>query len=178
MLAKMFSEDMRPSETDENGAYIIDRNGELFAIILEFLRTGNLWVPTHMRKEMDFDALQLEATYYGLDGLLSLLSEHVSTFTEASQAGLGEEDEMQIPFSFEVTEYDSCKVVRRLVVRRCVNCGEMYLESCNKSYSCKKPKMRKGQTIGSSPHVDEGYAATSFFKRPISFSEMESYNIK
>ena len=33
------------SEIDPNGFTVIDRNGDLFAPLLDFLRTGNLYIP-------------------------------------------------------------------------------------------------------------------------------------
>ena len=38
MLAAMFSGDLRPAHTDKEARYFIDRNGELFAVVIAFLR--------------------------------------------------------------------------------------------------------------------------------------------
>ncbi|KAH3731569.1 hypothetical protein Pelo_17602 [Pelomyxa schiedti] len=49
-----------PSTLDETGAYFIDRNGDLFAPILDFMRTGKLIVPPCIH----VDAIYNEAEYY------------------------------------------------------------------------------------------------------------------
>ena len=41
MLARMIDTKV-PTETDSDGNIFIDRNGDVFKIILDFLRTGNL----------------------------------------------------------------------------------------------------------------------------------------
>ncbi|KAH3723410.1 hypothetical protein Pelo_17883 [Pelomyxa schiedti] len=48
------------STKDENGALFIDRNGELFAPILDFMRTGTLFVPP----TVNADAVYGEAEFY------------------------------------------------------------------------------------------------------------------
>ncbi|KAH3732132.1 mitogen-activated protein kinase kinase kinase [Pelomyxa schiedti] len=49
-----------PSTRDETGAYFVDRNGDYFALILDFLRTGKLRVPDGV----DFRAVVEEAQFY------------------------------------------------------------------------------------------------------------------
>ncbi|KAH3732108.1 hypothetical protein Pelo_17061 [Pelomyxa schiedti] len=49
-----------PSTMDETGAFFIDRNGKLFAPILDFMRTGLLFVPP----TLNTDAVYNEAEYY------------------------------------------------------------------------------------------------------------------
>lgn len=78
MLAKMFSEHWAET-ADKNGHYVIDRNGKLFSIVLEYLRTGCLFVPQKMRNSLDYNAILNEATYFNLDGLISLVSEKIQT---------------------------------------------------------------------------------------------------
>ncbi|KAH3761438.1 K+ channel tetramerization subfamily protein [Pelomyxa schiedti] len=48
------------STTDDTGAFFIDRNGDLFAPILDFMRTGKLFVPP----SVNTDAVYNEAEYY------------------------------------------------------------------------------------------------------------------
>lgn len=48
---------------DENGAYFIDRNGDYFAPILDFLRHGKLIIPDNMNIEAVFE----EAKFYSID---------------------------------------------------------------------------------------------------------------
>lgn len=45
------------------GAYFIDRSGELFAPILEYLRTGELHIPENMSQL----AVIREVQFYGID---------------------------------------------------------------------------------------------------------------
>lgn len=52
------------SQKDETGAYFIDRNGDYFAPLLDFLRTGDLLLPTNttfkmIAKEADFYQIKL-----------------------------------------------------------------------------------------------------------------------
>lgn len=55
------------STKDEQGAYFIDRNGEIFGVILDFMRTGEFLVP----QNIDIRMVEREARYYGLDDLVS-----------------------------------------------------------------------------------------------------------
>jgi len=54
----------------KSGEVLIDRDGSLFRLILNFLRDGNIVVP-ELEKERHL--LLLEAAYYGLDDLVELL---------------------------------------------------------------------------------------------------------
>lgn len=50
-------------KVDKKGRYFIDRNGDLFQIVLDYLRTGKLiWPSDPQQKEQ----LKLELEYYGL----------------------------------------------------------------------------------------------------------------
>ncbi|KAH3722456.1 hypothetical protein Pelo_18839 [Pelomyxa schiedti] len=49
-----------PTFMDETGAFFIDRDGALFAPILNFMRTGKLFVPPSVNP----DAVYNEAEYY------------------------------------------------------------------------------------------------------------------
>ena len=54
---------------DASGAYFIDRDGEIFAVILEFLRSGRLWKwPQFERKR-----ILHEAEYFGVQALIDVL---------------------------------------------------------------------------------------------------------
>merc|ERR1719433_1419345 len=58
---------------DAGGQLFIDRSGELFSYILEFLRTGH-WLLRDRASDLEFiDALREEATFYGLGGTESIL---------------------------------------------------------------------------------------------------------
>jgi hypothetical protein len=69
MLARMFSGQF-PTTQDKDGRYFIDRNGDAFGVILDFLRTGNLFIPPYLCKELILE----EAQFYCIDPLVSLLS--------------------------------------------------------------------------------------------------------
>jgi len=51
------------STLDEDGAFLIDRNGELFKPILDYLRTGELEIPTGI----SWASIQREADFYLID---------------------------------------------------------------------------------------------------------------
>merc|ERR1712000_201612 len=51
------------STLDEKGAYFIDRNGELFSPLLDYLRTGKLLVPPGMSRA----AVLEEANFYSIE---------------------------------------------------------------------------------------------------------------
>lgn len=65
----VFSPGRFTAETDEQGNFFIDRSGEKFRSVLEFLRTGSL------EQHADWDALLHEAQFYLLDDLVSAIEE-------------------------------------------------------------------------------------------------------
>jgi len=72
MIGAMFSGSMNPS-LDENGCFFIDRDGELFKYILNFLRSSRLSLPQGFK---DFDQLYAEADFYQITPLLLSLECH------------------------------------------------------------------------------------------------------
>lgn len=52
-----------PAVKDELGHYFVDRDGQYFAVLLEFLRTGDLIIPPPLRRE----AVLREAAFYLID---------------------------------------------------------------------------------------------------------------
>ena len=72
LLGKMFDEDSSfraAAMKDDSGAYFIDRDGQIFAVIIEFLRSGKLWKwPQFERRRILY-----EAEYYGLQSLIDAL---------------------------------------------------------------------------------------------------------
>lgn len=69
MLARMFGDlnGMSPSLVDEEGHYVIDRNGRLFEYVLDYLRGGSF--PPSSIPIADIELLIGEADFYGLDEL-------------------------------------------------------------------------------------------------------------
>lgn len=61
MLARMFSGDMVPGHYDSKGRFFIDRNGELFGIVMSFLRAEPLNIPSDPVKRQ---ALAQEAKFF------------------------------------------------------------------------------------------------------------------
>lgn len=59
---------------DSNGEFFIDRNGEIFSYILDFLRNKTITVPAQRKRLKD---IEREARFFSLDKLLDLVSEHV-----------------------------------------------------------------------------------------------------
>jgi hypothetical protein len=51
-----------PALRDDDGFFFVDRNGELFRYVLEFLRTGRLKVPSEL-----LDDVHAEAAFYSVD---------------------------------------------------------------------------------------------------------------
>jgi len=78
MLAVMFSGRF-PIEPEEDGAYFIDRNGKVFGLILDWLRTGQLSPSLSSIEEF---YLQIEADYYQLTKLSKLLQNKQKSETE------------------------------------------------------------------------------------------------
>lgn len=59
-----------PSLKDDDGFFFIDRNGEPFRYLLQFMRTGRLLVPSELMADV-----QLEAAFYSIDLRGSALSD-------------------------------------------------------------------------------------------------------
>ena len=55
--------EMKMTTRDEKGRIFIDREGKYFGVILEFLRTGELFIP----EGMSMAAVRREAEFYGVD---------------------------------------------------------------------------------------------------------------
>eukprot|EP01114_Cavostelium_apophysatum_P024179 TRINITY_DN9393_c0_g1_i1.p1 TRINITY_DN9393_c0_g1~~TRINITY_DN9393_c0_g1_i1.p1 ORF type:complete len:306 (-),score=51.70 TRINITY_DN9393_c0_g1_i1:121-972(-) len=51
-----------PSQLDKNGNYFIDRDGQYFTVLLEYLRTGDLVIPNGMKKS----SVLREAEFYSI----------------------------------------------------------------------------------------------------------------
>ncbi|XP_042190366.1 BTB/POZ domain-containing protein KCTD21-like [Callorhinchus milii] len=69
MLGSMFSGAM-PTSSDSQGNYFIDRDGEMFRYILNFLRNSHLDLPVDFQ---ELDLLKREADFFQIQPLLELL---------------------------------------------------------------------------------------------------------
>ena len=70
MLGCMFS-DRLPSAVDKHGNYVIDRDGQMFRHVLNFLRTSQLILPKDFREH---ELLNAEADFYQIPDLIEALS--------------------------------------------------------------------------------------------------------
>ncbi len=68
MLARMFNENSPPSCQDKDGHYIIDRDGDTFKYILNYLRDGSCVFPVNYYTRAE---LLREADYYQVDSKVS-----------------------------------------------------------------------------------------------------------
>lgn len=71
MLGAMFN-DCMSSHLDENGCVFIDRDGELFKYVLNFMRSSRLGLPKDFH---DLDQLSVEADFYQITSLIELIDE-------------------------------------------------------------------------------------------------------
>ncbi len=71
VLAKMFS-DPNPAMMDEEGRYFIDRDGKVFKVLLEYLRSHRL-----VNLGVSEERIKLEAEFFGLDKLFNDLSQDI-----------------------------------------------------------------------------------------------------
>ena len=80
MLAKMFSGEMRPGDTDKDGAYLIDRSPIYFHPILNYFRTGKVIIDP----SISIEGVLEEARYYGINSIIPHL-EGMVHFKEVRQ---------------------------------------------------------------------------------------------
>lgn len=69
-----------PWDRDSKGSYLIDRDSECFRSILNFLRTGQLF----LGRDTSEEALLLEAEYFNVPELIKLLTQRISERTKLS----------------------------------------------------------------------------------------------
>ncbi|XP_070571149.1 BTB/POZ domain-containing protein KCTD6-like [Ptychodera flava] len=81
MLGAMFSGRI-PSLRDSDGNYFIDRNGDMFKYILEFLRNSSLHLPEDFK---NLAALSAEADFYQIKELIPILSKMMTPQTTAQE---------------------------------------------------------------------------------------------
>lgn len=68
-LANMFTPPFPIHQDNRDGSFFIDRNGSVFGLILDYLRTGTLVVP---RDPVEYVTLRREVRFYGLPVALQL----------------------------------------------------------------------------------------------------------
>ena len=68
MLSAMFNGQFVPTSFDTQGNYFIDRDGEIFRHVLNFLRSGRLCTPQGFK---DHDLLEAEADFYQIPAMIS-----------------------------------------------------------------------------------------------------------
>lgn len=88
LLAQMFTGKTRtPVSRDSRGRYFIDRDGQLFRYILDFLRNHKVVLPENFQER---SRLRQEAEYYNLLGLIALLAgDSVTSTVKNSHDGNG-----------------------------------------------------------------------------------------
>jgi hypothetical protein len=72
MLGAMFNGSM-PTTRDESGAYFIDRDGQMFGYVLNFLRSSQLALPDGFNL---IDQLSVEADFFQVEPLIQAISEY------------------------------------------------------------------------------------------------------
>jgi hypothetical protein len=70
VLASMFDPEKTPAIKDLSGAYFIDRDPKAFSVLLNFLRTGQIFT---MQTGVSSAQLEVEATHFGLTGILKAM---------------------------------------------------------------------------------------------------------
>ena len=68
MLGAMFGGQFVPTCFDNQGNFFIDRDGEMFRVVLNFLRSGRLSVPQGFS---NFDLLEAEADFFQIPAMIS-----------------------------------------------------------------------------------------------------------
>lgn len=75
MLARMFEQSqLSPADLDRDGAYLIDRSGEYFEPILNYLRNGKLVYNPNLNPE----GILEEARFYGIESLVNILEQQIA----------------------------------------------------------------------------------------------------
>ena len=74
MLGAMFNGQYIPTKMDKQGHYFIDRDGSMFKYILQYLRSGELCLPTDFN---DLELLRAEVDYFQIPGLVDKVQDLV-----------------------------------------------------------------------------------------------------
>jgi len=92
------------SHKDETGAYFIDRNGNYFEPILDFLRHGDLMIPN----DLNLSLVLKEANFYSIDITPGLVNVQEGLYTSSNWILFLERD-LQHPWLFGVTGVEDDK---------------------------------------------------------------------
>ncbi|GAB0094168.1 BTB/POZ domain-containing protein KCTD9 [Sergentomyia squamirostris] len=139
MLTKMFSQDdaMRPSETDDQGAFLIDRSPKYFEPILNYLRSGQLIFDTNVNPQ----GILEEARFFGIETLIPQLEDTVRRNTVTSDMPLTRRDVVTAIIqtcNLSELRFQGINLagadLRRLDLRK-VNFKYACLSRCNLSYA-------------------------------------------
>jgi BTB/POZ domain len=90
MLARMFSGQL-DSATDAHGRVFIDRDGALFATVLEYLRNAGYQLPSSMTQGQ-LQALRREADFFQLCGLQAAVERALAAVDAAAAAAAAAAD--------------------------------------------------------------------------------------
>ncbi|CAG5117152.1 unnamed protein product [Candidula unifasciata] len=81
MLGSLISNGL-PSTRDANGHFFIDRDGQIFRHVLNFLRSSQLCLPSNFK---DLDLLAAEADFYQISPLIDAVNEYRDAFTKTAR---------------------------------------------------------------------------------------------
>ncbi|XP_038051086.1 BTB/POZ domain-containing protein KCTD6-like [Patiria miniata] len=91
MLFSMFSGPWKPAAQDADGTYVIDRDGPLFRIVLNFLRQGKLCLGDGFK---EWSQMKCEANFYQIQELMDAVVASETLQTETAKKEREEEDEL------------------------------------------------------------------------------------
>lgn len=115
---------------DRRGRYFIDRDGELFRHVLEYLRTGQIRISKDF---LDLEALKKEATFYGLKVFRRML-DHTTEKEDLIDPRKGNYVTLTEHATFNVKRRENVKVVFRRVSSMTV---AGYVKACRKVFGNK-----------------------------------------
>jgi hypothetical protein len=74
-----------PTYTDGNGNIFIDRDGELFKYVLNYLRCGTIYLPHSHHYLHQYFEIKAEAEFFGLTDMAKLLQKDIDLLEQASR---------------------------------------------------------------------------------------------
>ncbi|KAI4498706.1 hypothetical protein M0802_006173 [Mischocyttarus mexicanus] len=135
-LGILFTENF-PIQKDSTGKYFLDRDGNLFRYILDYLRDERVVLPEGLK---ECERLKKEAVYYGLDDLVRIIDEKSedgagsSTWRKRTPGCITIGYRGSFAFGREgLTEVNFRKISRILVCGRVALCRDVFGETLNES---------------------------------------------